>query len=208
MSEPIRVRIFGLRVVAALLAWSTLVGSPALAFAGQARTEPGGRGGQEDPVGDAIDEMRFRDLEDELRRLREELADLEVRQEEQGVKLDGMTVAVGPCEERRQNTTYRAETGGIAIAVLHDADGSPMSFIEGFVAPEPGVLELVPQDHQYFRANASIHVAQYVPLNSGTMPVGKGEYWRMQRVSGTGLSVSAANVIVSWCPVVLQLAGE
>ena len=212
MSEPIRVRIFGLRVVAALLAWSTLVGSPALAFAGQARTEPGGGGGQEDPVGDAIDEMRFRDLEDELRGLREELSAVEQRlaaREALGSVLD-----LGPCEDRevsrgQSRTIYEEEVPGFVVAAVNygpagnEPSGGQRRGVQGYVAPERESLESTPIESRFRRGGASAQyngLQTYVLYASLTMPVGSGELWTLE--VGYGAVEVSSNVM--FCPLVLK----
>ena len=210
MSETTRVRrVFGLlRVVAALLAWIALVGSPALALAGQPRTEPGAGSGQEDPAGDAIDEMRFRDLEDQLRRLREELSAVEQRlvaREALGSVLD-----LGPCEDREvsrdpSRTIYEEEVPGFVVAALNygPAGGPQRRGIQGFVATERESLEANPIESRFRRGGASAQyhgLDTYLLYSSLTMPVGSGESWVLQ--IGYGDAEVSSNVM--FCPLVLK----
>lgn len=168
-------------------------------------------------------EALIRDLRGEIRELRrelreemKELADDAVEESQRAVReglvdarrlylaaqsrLDGLTVDVGPCEERLPDRTYHAATAGIAVAAMNQ-QGDSRSGVQGFVAPVPEILE-GEIDRQYRRGGASVRYANidaYLLYDSITMPVGEGEYWRFQIGYGNG-----TNTNFSWCPLGLK----
>lgn len=145
-------------------------------------------------------EAMVRDLQAEMRELRGEMADhaertraqsqglaeqvavLEREREETRARLDGMTVGIGPCEERRQNTVYQAATAGFVVAAMDtgpNGDDNPRSGVVLFVAPDPESLTR-PIDRQYMRGGASVQyrgLDTYLIHDGLTAPVGQGEYW-------------------------------
>ena len=166
-------------------------------------------------------QANFRELRQEIQqaterseaedlRLAEQMADLERRQGEQGVQLEGLTVDVGPCEERRHHTVYEAETAGIVVAAIDtgQSTNNRRLGIVGYVAPVPENLT-VPINRQYRRGGGSVQYAgvenSYLIYDDIAMPVGQGEYWTIR--SGYGDPFQDGSAEFRFCPLTLKQSG-